>query len=166
MSDTALGKIDTKHKVLACPRDHSIMEEKQQGDAFIDECHKCGGLFFDQGEMFVSLGMHADTSYWDRPECTGSVTDAPIHCPRCDGHMLATKLAYDGEEVEIDRCGHCLGIWLDAGEGTRILAIGRKMVPVLEAERAKAQAELAKMGEVDFRPPGLITSFLSLFGKK
>jgi Zn-finger nucleic acid-binding protein len=166
MGDTALSRMDTKHKVLRCPRDKATMEELVEGSTFLDRCPKCGGTFFDQGEMFGALGMHADPSYWDRPECAGGITDAPIHCPRCDGHMLLQTVQHDSDKVEIDRCGHCQGIWLDKGEAERIMAIGAKMGPVIAAERAKAQAELDKMGDVDFRPPSLIARFLALFGKK
>ena len=35
-----------------------------------------------------------------------------MHCPKC-GHPLA-ELDYKG--IKIDRCMHCQGIWLDAGE--------------------------------------------------
>ena len=165
MGDTALSKIDTKHKVLRCPRDKTLMTEVHRGEAYLDECPQCGGTFFDQGEMFAALGLHADPSYWDRPECQGGMADAPIHCPRCDGHMVL-QTVQQGDKVELDRCGHCQGIWLDRGEAERIMAIGAKMQIHIDAERAKAQADLAKIGDVDFRPPGLIAQFLSLFGKK
>lgn len=35
-----------------------------------------------------------------------------MKCPKC-GADLATQLFHD---VEIDRCGECKGVWLDAGE--------------------------------------------------
>ena len=35
-----------------------------------------------------------------------------MHCPKC-GHPLA-ELGYKG--IKIDRCMHCQGVWLDAGE--------------------------------------------------
>jgi Zn-finger nucleic acid-binding protein len=139
------------------------MREIIVGDATLDECGRCGGRFFDQGEMFAALGMHADPSYWDRPECTGSMVEAPIQCPRCDGHMILQTLSYETQKVEIDRCGHCQGIWLDRGEADRIIDIAKRMVPIIEAERAKAQAELAKVSEDEFRPPTLIARFLALF---
>jgi ribosomal protein L37AE/L43A len=41
---------------------------------------------------------------------------AAIHCPKCDGTL--TEIAF--EEVQIDRCGKCGGVWLDAGELERL----------------------------------------------
>jgi uncharacterized protein with PIN domain len=35
-----------------------------------------------------------------------------MKCPRCDGSLLETKV----EEVAIDTCDKCGGVWLDSGE--------------------------------------------------
>jgi len=35
-----------------------------------------------------------------------------MNCPRCDGSLLETKV----EDVTIDTCDKCGGIWLDSGE--------------------------------------------------
>ncbi len=159
-----LGKIDTKNKVLRCPRDHSVMEETHKNDSFIDLCGKCGGMFFDQGEMFGACGIKADPSYWDRPETGGVMRDSTIHCSRCDGHMLAQDVKQGGVHVEIDRCSHCGGIWLDQGEIEKIIEIGEMMKPAVEAERLKAKAELDAMGDDPLASPGIIASFLALLG--
>jgi hypothetical protein len=34
-------------------------------------------------------------------------------CPECDGNLL-DRVMY--ENVEVDRCSRCQGVWLDAGE--------------------------------------------------
>lgn len=35
-----------------------------------------------------------------------------IHCPKCDGTLIEVV----HEDVRIDRCDQCGGVWLDAGE--------------------------------------------------
>jgi hypothetical protein len=35
-----------------------------------------------------------------------------LACPRCDGRLK--EITY--EEVQVDRCSKCHGVWLDAGE--------------------------------------------------
>ena len=35
-----------------------------------------------------------------------------LQCPRCDGTLKEITL----EDVQIDRCEKCSGVWLDAGE--------------------------------------------------
>ncbi|HEX8476390.1 MAG TPA: zf-TFIIB domain-containing protein [Pyrinomonadaceae bacterium] len=42
----------------------------------------------------------------------GERSDAPRHCPL--GHGALTEIAFD--DVFIDRCPECQGVWLDAGE--------------------------------------------------
>ena len=156
----------TKHKVLTCPRCNVAMEEFLQAGTFLDRCNQCSGIFFDQGEMFATLGTHADPSYWDRPETGGAALPGGVKCPRCTAATLLQDVAFGGERVEIDRCGSCGGIFLDGGEATKIVAIGGKMAPIVAAERDKAQKELDAMGDVDLRSGGLIYRFLALFKSK
>ena len=37
---------------------------------------------------------------------------AAMECPRCDGKLNETKV----DDVSIDRCDKCGGVWLDSGE--------------------------------------------------
>jgi Zn-finger nucleic acid-binding protein len=150
---------------VSCPRDHAVMKASRTKEAVLDTCGKCGGQFFDSGEMFAAFGIKADPSYWDRPETGGSVRDGHLHCPACEKVMLIQDVKYAEHKVEIDRCRSCGGIWLDKGEVQTIMAIGDKIKPVLDAETAAAKAELDKMGEPDFSSPGLIAQFLAMFKK-
>lgn len=165
MSKTAVGKVELTRKDLPCPRDKSIMHEQVVGEATLDVCHKCGGQFFDAGEMFAAFGVKADPSSWDHSATGGTVKKSDVGCARCGAKMLAQDVRYEDKHVEVDRCGHCGGIWLDKGEAETIMVIGDKMQGVIEAEKAKARAELAAMGDVDFSP-GLIAKFLNMFKKK
>jgi len=161
----AVGKIRVREKGLSCPRDESTMDERKKGDAFLDICGHCGGQFFDSGEMFGAFGIKADPSYWDRPETGGVVKNGTLPCPACHSQMLIQDVKHDQEHVEIDRCGTCGGIWLDKGEVEHIMTIGQQIKPILVAEKAKAEAELAKMGQPDFSPPGIMAQFLAMFPK-
>ncbi len=156
----------TIHKDRHCPRDKAMLDEMHAGEAALDVCGKCGGQFFDSGEMFKAFGIKADPSYWDRPETGGSVSESKLNCSQCGVFMLKQDVKYEDLHVEIDRCGTCGGIWLDKGEVDTIMKIGEKLQPVLDAERAKAKEELDKMGDVDFSSPSLIARFLGLFKKK
>ncbi len=166
MSKSPFGKGGVKHKVLSCPRDKTVLDQQEQGEATLDVCSKCGGQFFDSGEMFAAFGIKADPTYWDRPETGGPTRTGDVPCPRCEAHLLTQEIRHEGQAVEIDRCGKCGGLWLDAGEATRIIAIGEKMAPVIAAEKAQAQKELDALGDDAFGSPGLIARFLGLFQKK
>jgi len=43
-----------------------------------------------------------------------------MHCPCCPGSPL---LVAERLGVEIDRCPHCQGVWLDAGELDRLIEV-------------------------------------------
>jgi Zn-finger nucleic acid-binding protein len=159
----AVGNIPLRPKPLECPRDRSTMVEKKKGDSILDICQTCGGQFFDSGEMFGAFGIKADPSYWDRPETGGSVKPGQLECPVCRSEMLRQDVEHGSEHVEIDRCGACGGIWLDKGEVDRVMSIGQRIRPILDAEKAKAETELASLGTVNFSPPGLIAEFLAMF---
>lgn len=165
MSKSAIGKVHMKRKDLACPRDGSTMHETTVGEAQLDVCGKCGGQYFDAGEMFSAFGVKADPSTWDRKETGGGVKDSTMKCARCDAFMLVQNVAYETQNVEIDRCGNCGGLWLDKGEVEAIMAIGEKLQPMIDAEKAQRAAEAAAIGDVDFSP-GLISKFLKMFMKK
>lgn len=43
--------------------------------------------------------------------------DLAIKCPKCDGKLIET----DFEDIKIDICDKCSGVWLDPGELTHIV---------------------------------------------
>lgn len=45
-----------------------------------------------------------------------------IECPKCDGTLIET----DFEDIKIDVCDKCSGVWLDAGELTQVVEKGDK----------------------------------------
>ncbi len=46
-----------------------------------------------------------------------TIKDLQIDCPKCDGHLMETEY----EDVAIDVCDQCSGVWLDAGELAQIV---------------------------------------------
>jgi ribosomal protein L37AE/L43A len=40
-----------------------------------------------------------------------------IQCPKCEGTLVELKF----EDVQIDRCNKCNGVWLDSGELERLI---------------------------------------------
>ena len=40
-----------------------------------------------------------------------------LQCPKCDGNLIVNKF----ENIEIDTCNKCHGVWLDAGELAQIV---------------------------------------------
>ncbi len=55
-------------------------------------------------------------------------------CPKCAGPMAR----FYAQGVELERCGHCRGVWLDAGELEQVLG-----QPVALADAAKTELRCA-----------------------
>jgi len=43
--------------------------------------------------------------------------ESGMQCPRCDGKLVET----DYENIKIDVCGNCAGVWFDSGELAQIV---------------------------------------------
>lgn len=57
-----------------------------------------------------------------------------MNCPKCEGALRRVQV----EDIELDQCDRCSGIWFDSGELQRIL--GRKSTDELRS-RAKNKRE-------------------------
>jgi len=51
-------------------------------------------------------------------EAAKAAGKSSMRCPRCDGSLKETKV----EEVLIDSCEKCGGVWLDSGELEKLTA--------------------------------------------
>lgn len=121
---------------MNCPACNAALVEKKAGPVTVDVCvDGCAGIWFDNfelqkmddgsdsaGEALLSLS----------PRTTPSVTEKRS-CPRCPGVRLRRFFHSVKKQVEIDECPQCAGIWLDAGELSRLRATFRT-----EADRKQA----------------------------
>ncbi len=88
----------------------------------LDVCYGgCGGIWFDATELERVSASAATTLHtiWNVPTSNVKLTE-PRWCPRCPDLVLERKWFSETKQVEIDQCPKCGGIWLDAGEFTRI----------------------------------------------
>jgi Zn-finger nucleic acid-binding protein len=81
---------------------------------FIDVCPKCQGIWFDNEELEKVLGTRKLDSLLTKR--TGTESRSKLKCPRC-GVLMDLEYA---EDVEIDVCPSCHGVWLDYGELERL----------------------------------------------
>jgi Zn-finger nucleic acid-binding protein len=107
---------------MPCPRCAAQLSEHRKGDARLDACDGCGGVWLDaaaaklviervQGSLpLVVLAERAATLAGVEPD-----RDAPARCP-FDAEPMA-RLDVDG--VTVDTC-KVHGTWFDAGEVRRI----------------------------------------------
>ena len=131
---------------MICPSCKSPLREKAAGAMTLDVCYGgCGGIWFDATELERVDARAATTLHtiWQAPSGKLNLT-GPRMCPRCAQQVLERKWFSERKKVEIDQCPRCRGIWLDAGEFSRIYdeIKGPKVAP---PGWASAMAEAARM---------------------
>jgi uncharacterized protein len=120
---------------MKCPACKSPLREKGAGGMTLDVCYGgCGGIWFDAKELERVSARTATTLHtiWSVPASNVNLTE-PRLCPRCPQQVLERKWFSELKQVEIDECPKCGGIWLDAGEFSRIYQ---------ESKRAKVTSPL------------------------
>jgi Zn-finger nucleic acid-binding protein len=109
-----------------------------KSDIILEVCDKgCGGLWFDHAELDKITDLHAsagqallDTSA--RARLPVDVA-AKRPCPRCRTVVMQRHFFSVRQDIEVDECGACGGIWLDAGE---LAAIRRQFKTAQERKQA------------------------------
>jgi len=148
-------------KNIECPRCWVEMKEREE-DIFgpnivIDTCPKCNGIWLDNGELKKMIKDKEVSDYLTKK--IGTKSHSPLICPRCRNIMDIEK----AEDVEVDVCLKCRGVWLDAGE-----LEGLKRVPEDGFQKDEAAKEEAKWEEFQHqaRNSRLSRFFNSFSGKK
>ncbi|HKX62470.1 MAG TPA: zf-TFIIB domain-containing protein [Verrucomicrobiae bacterium] len=140
---------------MKCPACKSPLREKGAGGMTLDVCYGgCGGIWFDAQELERVSARAAATLHtvWNVPVASVKQTE-PRQCPRCPQVVLERKWFSEAKLVEIDQCPQCGGVWLDAGEFSRIYdeIKGAKVSTPLWAQ---AMAQAAQVVQEDrARPP-------------
>lgn len=120
----------------------------------LDTCYGgCGGIWFDATELERVTAKAAATlhSIWQAPVSSVKLSE-PRMCPRHPEQVLTRKWFSDQKRVEIDQCPQCGGVWLDAGEFSRIYdeIQGAKIAP---PGWARAMADAANLVEQRLNRP-------------
>lgn len=117
----------------------------------VDYCPDCQGIWFDRGELFF-YSAAPDKISQALSEGLRGERPSDADCPRC-----ATKLAEGGllsDDLVIDRCPSCEGIWLDPSELSRLVDAESSLTgkPGMLASLQGSKGALAELGVA--RPGG------------
>jgi len=91
----------------------TVVQHRQE----VDQCPRCGGRFYDAGELesMLQLVRCFEEVSLDEPDVE-SIPDEEVRrvetCP-VDGAVMEPQ---DIAGIVIDRCPRCQGLWLDRGE--------------------------------------------------
>lgn len=133
---------------VRCPGCSTPMVVERSKGIEIDRCPACRGLWFDADELGTSVGKPLPIPAAKGPSSRG--------CPRC---KTALALAQMGR-VEVDACTTCTGVYLDAGEFSRLTPVTPP-----RAGKSARHAEVRGRGAGDAGDAAAITvGILSLFG--
>jgi len=103
-----------KDEKIECPRCWVEMCKKEVEvsgpNVTIDICPRCDGIWLDPGELGKLLGDRKLTDYLTKE--IGTKSKSRLLCPRCRALMDIEK----ADDVEVDVCLGCHGVWLDSGE--------------------------------------------------
>ncbi len=107
---------------MLCPKcfKTDLIQVEEQGIE-LDYCQKCGGIWFDQGELQHLIEKKVQLTFDQiKKEETPLMEDfKEANCPRCS--ILMSKAPdRDIANLTIDQCSQCDGVWLDGGEFNRL----------------------------------------------
>ena len=148
MSPDLVVEMTVKSELMArpvdCPRCWVRAERKLRRGIEVDICPKCGGIWLDTRELKKLISNPSLHTHLTR--YVGLESKSKLLCPRCGGLMNLEH----AEEVEVDVCLTCKGIWLDRGEleaierSQQARGFARSRVASKEAlEKAKKSGKLS-----------------------
>ena len=105
-----------------CPRDAAILELKTVGQASVQTCPQCSGMFLEHGQLnAIAAPTPGDLEFStvDLDSYQHDDDHGPISCPRDATTMRKVDFNIDSNII-LDYCPTCHGFWLDANELVRI----------------------------------------------
>lgn len=123
---------------MQCPRCSNELTVINVEGIDVDICENgCGGVWFDAFEFkkFDEPSEPAGEELLNVLQNPNIRVDQSqrIKCPKCDNIVMMRHFFSIKQQVEIDECPGCAGIWLDAGELAHIREL-------FESEEARLQA--------------------------
>ena len=106
---------------MNCPRCQTTLQmviiPEQNMQLEVDQCSTCQGIWFDQNELQVIEKVIEPVFFEIRKIPSEYDQLTALNCPKCADHPRMDKAEHPrDEQVIMDVCHHCNGIWLDGGE--------------------------------------------------
>ena len=102
---------------MNCPKCQSTAREMTIEGVELDFCPSCKGMWFDKDEIAFIEELQGDVP--DISEVEKDARTTNYDCPRC-GIKLEEMKFTPVQDLLIDRCPQCKGIWLDRGEFSKL----------------------------------------------
>ena len=94
----------------------NYLVQAQEDQISYDVCEACGSFWLDANELNkMAFQVEGDIEFCST-EKADDVSEGDKNCPRCENTVLNKVHFLDCSDIILDRCGNCMGIWLDGGE--------------------------------------------------
>jgi Zn-finger nucleic acid-binding protein len=112
---------------MKCPNDNTEMYQvKIEGhygqSILLEQCKKCGGIWFDEMELFSArcgeaqkIEVFDSKSLWTPT----NIEKRTLRCPLDESELFRFKDRYFLRGIILERCPSCNGIWLNRGDFTK-----------------------------------------------
>ena len=101
---------------------HQVKIESHYGlPIFLDQCEECGGIWFDETELFSARYGEAEKIEVFDSKGLWSPTNIEkrvLKCPLDHSELFRFRDRYFPKGIILERCPTCNGIWLNRGEFT------------------------------------------------
>lgn len=105
---------------MICPKCKDPLQPVTVAEVEVDRCTGCEGIWFDRSELGELLRQQSrQTQVLQRGQDSERLDVLPGACPRDSKPLKRTRATYKAE-IMVDFCRECCGIWLDAGEFTKL----------------------------------------------
>ncbi|WP_394391535.1 rhomboid family intramembrane serine protease [Shewanella woodyi] len=109
--------------IMTCPScNSSDMKVYDFHGEEVDSCQRCGGLWFENGELNAALSSadNGDSCVRVEESLGEHLGDSKRHCHHCDVGMQHYHLM-QGYQIEVDVCHSCSGLWIDEDERAKVV---------------------------------------------
>lgn len=111
---------------MDCPRclSDKIAPFNHEGVEF-DFCSSCHGIWTDKGEL--SNYVETKTDLPGNFDLLDDGKETQLKCPKCQDTSLIEIPYLQGEELLLDKCPNCKGVWLDSKELGAVQKLAQKI---------------------------------------
>ena len=139
---------------MNCPNDNAPMHQVQitanyGQPLFLDQCDCCGGIWFDESELYRARQGEADkVDLLDTYILTKSTPIVnPVHCCPKDGtNLIRFTDPNFPAGIFVERCPTCTGFWLNRGEFSKFQHARQELLrpkePSAEDKKLQEQVQL------------------------
>jgi Zn-finger nucleic acid-binding protein len=112
---------------MLCPNDNTEMRQVQVQShygqpIFLEQCEKCGGIWFDESELYRVKQGEAEKIELVDEELLNSlslISNSKLKCPRDQTQLVRFEDRYFPQGIVLVRCPKCSGLWLNRSEFTK-----------------------------------------------